>query len=66
MVEMFGLLKELTTSRTSEKVLVREEACNPVTKNVNAISHVKTEKAKNIENNKVVDKNVIELVKTRR
>nr|GEY02358.1 zinc finger, CCHC-type [Tanacetum cinerariifolium] len=43
------------------KVLVREEARHPITKNVNAISFVKMEKEKNIENNEVVDKNVIEL-----
>ncbi|GKC83512.1 hypothetical protein Tco_1139229 [Tanacetum coccineum] len=40
MTEMFGLLKELTTSRTPEKVLIREEAKFPVTKNVNSISIV--------------------------
>nr|GEW40741.1 hypothetical protein [Tanacetum cinerariifolium] len=61
--KMFGLVKELTTSRTPEKVLVREEARHPITKNVNAISFVKMEKEKNIENNEVVDKNVIELSK---
>ncbi|GJX78004.1 hypothetical protein Tco_0324815 [Tanacetum coccineum] len=38
MTEMFRLLKELTTSRTPEKVLIREEAKFPVTKNVNSIS----------------------------
>ncbi|GJS88501.1 hypothetical protein Tco_0771137 [Tanacetum coccineum] len=38
MTEMFGLLKELTTSRAPEKVLIREEAKFPVTKNVNSIS----------------------------
>ncbi|GJX85640.1 MAK10-like protein, partial [Tanacetum coccineum] len=52
MAEMFGLLKELTASRTPEKVLVREEAIHPVTKNVNAISFVKMEKEKNAKNNK--------------
>nr|GEY46954.1 hypothetical protein [Tanacetum cinerariifolium] len=61
MAKMFGLLKELTASRTSKKVLVREEARHPVTKNVNAISLVKMEKEKNTENKKVVEKNVIEL-----
>ncbi|GJY52171.1 zinc finger, CCHC-type containing protein [Tanacetum coccineum] len=35
---MFGLLKELTTSRAPKKVLIREEAKFPVTKNVNSIS----------------------------
>ncbi|GKE79551.1 hypothetical protein Tco_1545671, partial [Tanacetum coccineum] len=38
MTEMFGLLKELMTSRTPEKVLIREEAKFLVTKNVNSIS----------------------------
>ncbi|GJR78226.1 zinc finger, CCHC-type containing protein [Tanacetum coccineum] len=41
MIEMFGLLKELMTSRTLEKVLIREEAKFPVTKNVNSISLTK-------------------------
>ncbi|GKD33309.1 MAK10-like protein, partial [Tanacetum coccineum] len=43
MTEMFGLLKELTTSRTLEKVLIKEEAKFPVTKNVNSISLTKGE-----------------------
>ncbi|GKC36302.1 hypothetical protein Tco_1048686 [Tanacetum coccineum] len=38
MTEMFGLLKELTTCRDLEKVLIREEAKFPITKNVNSIS----------------------------
>ncbi|GJZ37197.1 zinc finger, CCHC-type containing protein [Tanacetum coccineum] len=38
MTKMFGLLKELTTSRTPKKVLIREEAKFPITKNVNYIS----------------------------
>nr|GEW64097.1 hypothetical protein [Tanacetum cinerariifolium] len=38
MTEMFGLLKELTTSRAPEKVLIRDEAKFPITKNVNSIS----------------------------
>nr|GEX75356.1 hypothetical protein [Tanacetum cinerariifolium] len=59
--EMFRLLKELTTSRTPKKVLAREEARYPITKNVNAISFVKIKKDKNIENNKVVEYNVIKL-----
>ncbi|GKE32451.1 hypothetical protein Tco_1451773 [Tanacetum coccineum] len=33
MAEMFGLLKELTTSRTPKKILMREEARHPITKN---------------------------------
>ncbi|GJX16092.1 MAK10-like protein, partial [Tanacetum coccineum] len=43
--EMFGLLKELTTSRTPEKVLIREKAKLPITKNVNSISLTKGEEA---------------------
>ncbi|GJS80617.1 hypothetical protein Tco_0730498 [Tanacetum coccineum] len=43
MTEMFGLLKELATSKTHEKVLIREEAKFPVTKYVNSISLTKGE-----------------------
>nr|GEV86686.1 hypothetical protein [Tanacetum cinerariifolium] len=47
----FRLLKELTTSRTPEKVLMREEAKFLVTKNVNSISLTKgqEERSKNKE-----------------
>nr|GFC80523.1 hypothetical protein [Tanacetum cinerariifolium] len=38
MTKMFKLLKELTTSRTPEKALIREEAKFPVTKDVNSVS----------------------------
>ncbi|GJX45565.1 zinc finger, CCHC-type containing protein [Tanacetum coccineum] len=50
MAEMFGLLKELTTSRAPEKVLIREEAKYPVTKNVNSLSLTREEEEKNDEN----------------
>ncbi|GKC80002.1 hypothetical protein Tco_1130776 [Tanacetum coccineum] len=43
MTEMFGLLKELTTNRTPEKVLIREEPKFPISKNVNSISLTKGE-----------------------
>ncbi|GJS59410.1 zinc finger, CCHC-type containing protein [Tanacetum coccineum] len=46
MAEMFGLLKELTTSRAPEKVLIREEAKSLVTKNINSISHTRGEEEK--------------------
>ncbi|GJT32242.1 hypothetical protein Tco_0922661 [Tanacetum coccineum] len=59
MSEMFGLLKELTTSRNPEKVLVREETRNPITKCINAISFVRTDKDMDIENVEVVNKNVV-------
>nr|GEU96658.1 putative reverse transcriptase domain-containing protein [Tanacetum cinerariifolium] len=43
MTEMFGLPKELTTSRTPEKVLIKEEAKLHVIKNLNSISLTKEE-----------------------
>ncbi|GJV58748.1 hypothetical protein Tco_1464848 [Tanacetum coccineum] len=43
MNEMFKLLKELMTTRTPEKVLIREEAKFPITKNMNSISLTKRE-----------------------
>ncbi|GJV72406.1 hypothetical protein Tco_1492401 [Tanacetum coccineum] len=49
MAEMFGLLKKLTTSRAPEKVLIREEAKYPVTKNINSISVTRGEEEKNDE-----------------
>ncbi|GKE55704.1 hypothetical protein Tco_1494889 [Tanacetum coccineum] len=47
---MFGLPKELTTSKVLEKVLIREEAKSPVTKNVNYISLAKGEEERNDDN----------------
>ncbi|GKB46975.1 zinc finger, CCHC-type containing protein [Tanacetum coccineum] len=41
MTEMFRHLKELTTSRIPEKILIREEAKFLITKNVNSISLTK-------------------------
>nr|GEU48276.1 putative reverse transcriptase, RNA-dependent DNA polymerase [Tanacetum cinerariifolium] len=49
--QMFKLLKELTTSRASEKVLIREEAKYLVTKNVNSISLTRGKEEKNDEDN---------------
>ncbi|GKA06981.1 zinc finger, CCHC-type containing protein [Tanacetum coccineum] len=51
MAEMFRLFKELTSSRAPKKVLIREEAKYPVTKNVNSISLTRREEEKNDENN---------------
>nr|GEV06861.1 MAK10-like protein [Tanacetum cinerariifolium] len=51
MIEMFELLKELTTSITLENVLIREEARNLVTKNVNSISLIKGEEEKSVKDN---------------
>ncbi|GJV51817.1 MAK10-like protein [Tanacetum coccineum] len=47
MTEMFGLLKELTTSRAPKKVLIREEAKFPFTKSVKSISLIREEEEKN-------------------
>ncbi|GJZ38776.1 hypothetical protein Tco_0585339 [Tanacetum coccineum] len=49
--EMFELLKELTTSRAPEKVLIIEEAKHPITKNVNSISLIRGEEEKNEHDN---------------
>ncbi|GJZ98784.1 MAK10-like protein [Tanacetum coccineum] len=58
MTEMFGLLKELTTSRTPEKVLIREEAKFPVTKNVNSISLARGEEERNDKTDETLDNTV--------
>ncbi|GJT61520.1 zinc finger, CCHC-type containing protein [Tanacetum coccineum] len=47
MTKMFELLKELTNSRTPEKVLIKEEAKFPVTKNINSISLARGEEERN-------------------
>ncbi|GJR89911.1 zinc finger, CCHC-type containing protein [Tanacetum coccineum] len=58
MTEMFGLLKELTTSRTPEKVLIREEAKFPVTKNVNSISLARGEEERSDKTDETLDNTV--------
>ncbi|GJW20077.1 zinc finger, CCHC-type containing protein [Tanacetum coccineum] len=50
MAEMFGLLKELTTSKAPKKVLIREEGKSPVTKNVNSISLARGKEERNNDN----------------
>nr|GEW68136.1 zinc finger, CCHC-type [Tanacetum cinerariifolium] len=47
MTKMLRLFKELTTNRTFEKVLIREEAKSLVTKSVNSISLIREEEEKN-------------------
>nr|GEY39015.1 hypothetical protein [Tanacetum cinerariifolium] len=54
MTEMFELLKELTTSRAFDKVLMREEAKHPVTKNVNYVSLISGEEEKSDDNNAMI------------
>nr|GEW25974.1 MAK10-like protein [Tanacetum cinerariifolium] len=55
MAIMFGLLKELTTSMGPKKVLIREEAKSPVTKNVNSISLDRGEEEKNENDDMAAD-----------
>ncbi|GJR09566.1 MAK10-like protein [Tanacetum coccineum] len=55
MTEMFGILKELTTSRAPEKVLIREEAKFSVTKNVNSISLARGEEERNDNTDETLD-----------
>nr|GEV82439.1 hypothetical protein [Tanacetum cinerariifolium] len=61
MAEMSGLLRELTSSRTLKKVLVREEANKPIIKIVNAISLIKMEKEKGVEGSEIAKGNIMEL-----
>nr|GEX18880.1 hypothetical protein [Tanacetum cinerariifolium] len=64
MAKMFKLLRELTSSRTLEKVLVREETSNPITKNINVISLIKMEKKNGVEGDKVAEGNMMKLNKS--
>ncbi|GJT71721.1 zinc finger, CCHC-type containing protein [Tanacetum coccineum] len=50
MAEMFGILKELTTNKAFEKVLIKEEGKSPVSKNVNSISLTRGEEEKSDKN----------------
>ncbi|GKC95305.1 MAK10-like protein [Tanacetum coccineum] len=58
MTKMFELLKELTTSRTLEKVLIREEAKFSITKNVNSISLARREEEKSDKTDETLDNTV--------
>nr|GEV92746.1 hypothetical protein [Tanacetum cinerariifolium] len=60
MAEMFGLLKELATSRTPKKVLIREYAKSPVTKNVNSISLARNEEERNDKDDIAADGSINE------
>ncbi|GKB07246.1 hypothetical protein Tco_0835530, partial [Tanacetum coccineum] len=55
MTEMFGFLKELTTCRTPEKVLIMEEAKILVTKNVNSISLARGEEERSDKMDEALD-----------
>ncbi|GJY19572.1 reverse transcriptase domain-containing protein [Tanacetum coccineum] len=65
MAKMFGLLKELTTNRAPEKVLIREEAKSPVTKNVNSISLTRREEERNNDNDVVTGDDVKKTTRTK-
>ncbi|GJR69002.1 hypothetical protein Tco_0015067 [Tanacetum coccineum] len=60
MTKMFSLLKEFTKSESPEKVLVRGEVSNPITKYVHAISLVRIKNDKGTESDTVVDKKIVE------
>nr|GEY15888.1 reverse transcriptase domain-containing protein [Tanacetum cinerariifolium] len=61
MGEMFRLLKELTTSQTLEKVLVRDEARHRVTKHINAISLVKILEEKCTQDDAISNNDIVRL-----
>ncbi|GKD66262.1 hypothetical protein Tco_1308370, partial [Tanacetum coccineum] len=58
MTEMFRLLKELTTSRTPKKVLIRKESKFPITKNVNYISLARGEEERSDKTNETLENTV--------
>ncbi|GJW21104.1 MAK10-like protein [Tanacetum coccineum] len=64
MTEMFGLLKELTTSRAPKKVLIREEAKFSVTKNINSISFSRREEERSDKNYVAIGDNTKKPTKT--
>ncbi|GJR83030.1 hypothetical protein Tco_0153815 [Tanacetum coccineum] len=58
MTEMFKLFTELTTSRAPKKLLMREEANHPVTKNINSISLIIGKEEKNDNDNATTSDNI--------
>ncbi|GJY94062.1 MAK10-like protein [Tanacetum coccineum] len=60
MTEMFGLLRELSASRTPKKVLIKEEARHPITKNVNFIFVIREEEEKDVVNNRAIIESIVE------
>ncbi|GJT22026.1 hypothetical protein Tco_0891963 [Tanacetum coccineum] len=59
MGDMFRLLKELTMSRTLEKLLGREEVRHPVTTRVNAIFLIRIEEEKSTQDNAISDNGIV-------
>ncbi|GJZ61753.1 hypothetical protein Tco_0617890 [Tanacetum coccineum] len=60
MTKMFELLKELSANQTPKKVLIREEARHPITKNVNSISDIREEEEKDVVNNRAIIESIVE------
>ncbi|GJV04365.1 zinc finger, CCHC-type containing protein [Tanacetum coccineum] len=52
--------KDYVKLETPKKVLIREEARHPIIKNVNSISLIRIEEEENGENNRQIDKSVME------
>nr|GEU90370.1 hypothetical protein [Tanacetum cinerariifolium] len=61
MDKLLEIVKELMSSSTPKKVLVRDESRQPPAKNVNAISLCRIKKDKGEKHEKIVDKNMVEL-----
>ncbi|GJU47612.1 MAK10-like protein [Tanacetum coccineum] len=59
MTKMFRLLKELTASQAPKKVLIREDARHPITKNINSIFVIRVEEEKNIANNEAIGESIV-------
>ncbi|GJT47424.1 MAK10-like protein [Tanacetum coccineum] len=55
MTKMFRLLKELTINKAPEKILIREEAQFPVTKNINSISLARGEEERNDKTEEILN-----------
>nr|GEU62113.1 hypothetical protein [Tanacetum cinerariifolium] len=64
MAKMFELLKELTTSRAPEKVLIQEEAKLPVTEIVNSISITRWEEERDDDNDIVTSNDIKKFTRT--
>ncbi|GJV52667.1 hypothetical protein Tco_1448408 [Tanacetum coccineum] len=52
-------LRDQASNCLEQKVLIREEARHPITKNVNSISLIRVEEEKNLENNRAIGKSVV-------
>nr|GFA56498.1 hypothetical protein [Tanacetum cinerariifolium] len=65
MVEMFGLLKELTTSIAPKKVLIKEEAKSLINKHVNSISLTRGKEDRNDDNDVVTDDDIKKTTRTK-